>query len=331
MKQKFTYSIAIRTLGTAGEKYKKLLDSIAKLSIQPEKIIVVLPEGYDLPEYKLGSEEFVYSQKGMIVQRLKALEYITSDLTLFCDDDVELEKNFIEKLASPILSGQYACSAGPLLEFFPPASLKHKLASLIGGACVMLRGRNNTYVRILRTGGWSYNRNINIDSNRIYRTESLPWTCFLIKTDVMKKIKFEDEMWSEKFEYAAFEDRAMFYKLVKNGYESCVVANAKYIHNDGKTSTKKMRLEPIYARAFNHYVFWHRYLYSLSKSLVERMWMSICISYYMMMTILYAKVLFLTKKNTREMNQTLKQGFRDAKMYVHSTEYKSISSVYVGR
>lgn len=331
MKQKFTYSIAIRTLGTAGEKYKKLLDSIAKLSIQPEKIIVVLPEGYELPEYKLGSEEFVYSQKGMIMQRLKALEYITSDFTLFCDDDVELEKNFIEKLASPILSGQYDCSAGPLLEFFPPASLKYKLASLIGGACIMLRGKKGTYVRILRTGGWSYNRDINTDSNRIYRTESLPWTCFLIKTDVMKKIRFEDEMWSEKFGYAAFEDRAMFYKLVKNGYESCVVANAKYIHNDGKTSTKKMRLEPIYARAFNHYVFWHRYLYSLSKSLAERVWTNICISYYMMMTMLYSKILFLTKKNTREMNQILKQGFKDAKKYVKSTEYKSIPSVYVGR
>ena len=65
MKQKFTYSIAIRTLGTAGEKYKKLLDSIVKLSIQPEKIIVVLPEGYAPPEYRLGAEEFVYSQKGM--------------------------------------------------------------------------------------------------------------------------------------------------------------------------------------------------------------------------------------------------------------------------
>ena len=38
------YSIAIRTLGRAGEKYQKLLDSIAECNRQPEKVIVVIPE-----------------------------------------------------------------------------------------------------------------------------------------------------------------------------------------------------------------------------------------------------------------------------------------------
>ena len=40
------YSVAIRTLGTAGEKYIKLLKSIDAQTIKPEKVIVVLPEGY---------------------------------------------------------------------------------------------------------------------------------------------------------------------------------------------------------------------------------------------------------------------------------------------
>lgn len=328
MKKRYTYSIAIRTLGSAGEKYKKLLDSIIKLKVQPEKLIVVLPEGYSYPEYRIGIEEFVYSPKGMILQRLKALEFITSDFTLFCDDDVEFAEDFVEKLVFPLLEGKYVCSAGPLLEFFPQNSLKYKLASLIGGACVMLRGKKNTYVRVLKTGGWSYNRNIDTQSSKIYRTESLPWTCFLIKTDVMKKIKFEDELWSEKHGYAAFEDRVMFYKLLKNGYESCVVSNACYIHNDAKASTKKMRLEPIYARAFNHYVFWHRYLYLLSKSPVEKVWTRICISYYILMSRFYSKLLVVVGKNSSEMDQEMKKGFADAKEYVNSLEYKSIPSVY---
>ena len=104
MKTEFKYSIAIRTLGTAGEKYVKLLNSIEALTIQPEKLIVVLPEGYSLPEYKIGREKFVFSPKGMIIQRLKALEYITSDFILFCDDDVELETEFVEKLVEPLAS-----------------------------------------------------------------------------------------------------------------------------------------------------------------------------------------------------------------------------------
>ena len=40
-----SFSIAIRTLGRAGAKYQKLLDSIAQSEIQPEKVVVVLPEG----------------------------------------------------------------------------------------------------------------------------------------------------------------------------------------------------------------------------------------------------------------------------------------------
>lgn len=113
-----SYSIAIRTLGKAGEKYQKLLNSITRLNVQPEKIIVVLPEGYTPPVEKIGTERFVYSKKGMIPQRLFALQYITSEYTLFCDDDVELTPDFIEKLAEPLKSGRYDCSAGPLLDFF---------------------------------------------------------------------------------------------------------------------------------------------------------------------------------------------------------------------
>ena len=55
-----SYSIAIRTLGKAGKKYQKLLNSITKLNVQPEKIIVVLPEGYKPPVEKIGTECFVY-------------------------------------------------------------------------------------------------------------------------------------------------------------------------------------------------------------------------------------------------------------------------------
>ena len=44
------YSVAIRTLGRAGEKYRKLLDSIRNAAHQPEKVVVVLPEGFDPPK-----------------------------------------------------------------------------------------------------------------------------------------------------------------------------------------------------------------------------------------------------------------------------------------
>lgn len=51
-----SYSVTIRTLGSAGEKYAATLDSIAKQKIKPEEVVVVIPYGYDLPKERLGYE-----------------------------------------------------------------------------------------------------------------------------------------------------------------------------------------------------------------------------------------------------------------------------------
>ena len=69
----FRYSVAIRTLGKAGEIYQKELDSLNNQTIRPEKIIVYLAEGYDKPKETIGWENVVYVKKGMVAQR--ALEY----------------------------------------------------------------------------------------------------------------------------------------------------------------------------------------------------------------------------------------------------------------
>ena len=43
-----SYSVVIRTLGNTGEKYNVLLQSIKSQTIQPEEIIVVIPEDIHL-------------------------------------------------------------------------------------------------------------------------------------------------------------------------------------------------------------------------------------------------------------------------------------------
>ena len=324
---KFSYSVAIRTLGTAGEKYEKLLKSIQKQTIQPEKIVVVLPEGYNIPEYQIGTEEFVFCEKGMIIQRFAALKYIKSDYVLFTDDDIEYAEDYIDKLSKVLEEGAYACVAGPLTELFPPDALKYKFASLLGGACVMIHGRKDYYVRILRTGGWSYNHSI--AEHHIYETELIPGANFMIRKDIMQKISFDNEIWAERNGYSAFEDRIMFYKLIVNRYRIGVVSDAHYTHQDGNTSTKDLRLEPFYAGGFNHYVFWHRFLYSLSRNPFERFWMRLCIEYYILMGRLYSQCLCRIDRETRKQAQATMQGFRDAKIFVKSKEYLNLPSVYV--
>lgn len=309
LEKNISYSVAIRTLGIAGEKYVKLMNSVAALVPQPKEVVVVLPEGYKEPEYKIGCETFVHSPKGMIIQRLASLEYITSEYILFCDDDVEFGSDFVQKLYEPMKMG-YSCSAGPLLEFFPPAGIKYAVASLLGGACVMLHGRDKMYTRILNTGGWSYNRSIKTDEHRIYDAESLAWTCFFINAKAMRDIHFEDEMWIEQNGYAAFDDRVMFYKLMQKGHKSCVVSDAEYKHNDAMTSTRDLKLEPIYARAFNHYVFWYRFLYQPEMSFGKRIWKRLCIEYYIDMQKMYGKL----KRMPNEAYVAMTKGFLDAKM-----------------
>ena len=323
MSAHISYSVAIRTLGTAGTKYERLLNSILNQTIRPEKIVVVLPEGYEPPPRITGSEEFVFSDKGMVPQRLKALEYIDSDYVLFCDDDVELIPEFMGRLADALKNHGYSVAAGPLLSFFPPKGLVYALGSAVGEASVMLRGRRNTYVRILGTGGFSYNRSIDLNSHKIYDTESLAGTCFCASTEAMKAVDMYDEMWLEKNGFAAWEDRVMLSKLIVNGYRACVVSDAEYAHNDGKTSVKKLRLEPVYARGFNHYVYWYRFLYTIAKP-ARRAWLKLCIGYYKIMFNLYFFLRIVMKQSQSEERKAWNRGFDDARKYVLTDEYKAI-------
>lgn len=325
--KKFEYSVAIRTLGTAGEKYQKLLDSIKNSNIQPKNIFVVLPEGYEPPDYQIGTETFLYSKKGMVPQRIKALEFIKTEYTLFCDDDVEFDSTFVEKLAEPLVSKGYACSAGPLLDFFPPKGFKYLLASLLGGACKMLKNKEHNYVRILNTGGWSYNRDIKTTEHKIYDTDSLAGTCFMVKTQSMINAHIEDELWCEKTGYSAFEDRIIISKLKSNKCNICIVSDANYIHNDGKTSIRSLKLEPMYARAFNHFVYWHRFLYTPCKSVMKRLWLKICINYYISMSKVYNFLLLILKQTNKECLQATNKGFSDAKQYVKSSEYLELPKI----
>ena len=330
MQEQFRYSVAIRTLGTAGEKYETLLRTIKEQTIAPEKVVVVLPHGYTAPAPILGCEEFVFSDKGMVPQRLEALNHIDSDYALFCDDDVELIPQFVERLADALLHHGYQAAAGPLLSFFPPKGAVYFLGSVVGEASVMAFGRKDTYVKILGTGGFSYNRSIDLEHHKIYKTESMAGTCFMASVKAMKDAHMTDELWLEKNGFAAWEDRVMLSKLLLNGGRACIVSDAEYIHNDGKTSVKKLRLEPVFARGFNHYVYWHRFLYTPAKKL-SRLKLRLCIGYYKVMFNLYFFLRILMKQSHKEERRAWNKGWKAAKQYVRSDEYRAIPHPVIGK
>lgn len=192
--KKIDYSVVIRTTGEANEKYQALLNSIDSLNVKPTEVIVVLPEGYDLPQEQLGYEKFYFSPKGMVIQRLTGIECCKTRYALVCDDDVVFNADFVEKLYMPVEQGRAFFSAAPLYSFLPPKGLKAVLCTIMGSAVPMLLHRNKCYVSVLKTSGYSYNRHLDTSKTRYYETQSIPWTCFFADVDVFKVLELEKEV-----------------------------------------------------------------------------------------------------------------------------------------
>ena len=74
------YTAVIRTLGTAGDKYRQLLESLQHQTIRPSKTVVYIAEGYDLPREATGCEEYVYVKKGMVAQRALQYNEVTTEI-----------------------------------------------------------------------------------------------------------------------------------------------------------------------------------------------------------------------------------------------------------
>lgn len=322
------YSVIIRTTGQAGQKYARLLSCIAALQPKPEAVLVVLPEGAEPPEEQLGWESFYYCPKGMVRQRLYGLKKCRSPYALFCDDDIAFLPDFVQKLHKPLKDGIAQLSAGPLLSFFPQKGVQAALSMILGNTAPMFPWRN-MYVRVLRSTGYSYNRKIDASKCLYYPSESLAWTCFYAETAAMRRIHLEAETWLDAHGYAAMDDQTMFYKAHICGIHTVVVADAPYEHLDAKTSTKspQNRQNVNYSIGFNRVVFWHRFLFSLHRSIPERVLDRVCFYYQCICTGIYSRINVFRGKKQASDHQKLIAGMLDGARYVKSQGYKNLPPV----
>ena len=307
--EQIDYSVIIRTTGKAGEKYKRLLSSIETLVPQPRDVIVVLPEGYDLPPEQLGWENFYFCPKGMVIQRLYGIQVCKTPYALISDDDIAFDPDFVQKLYQPVKDGSFGLSAGPLLEFFPKKG-SQTLFWALGAAAIPARSNNAPYVAMLPTTGYVYNRNIDIAKNRIYETQSAPWTCFFADVEKLRSIHMEDELWLDHLGYSAHDDTVMFYKAWLRGVKTAIVSTALYQHLDGKTSTKNRPVQVKRAMGFTRTVLWHRFFFQQSKGL-EKLWCIVCLIY---------RNLFQTATDLIRC-MAGKRSFAEVKAYIEGTVY----------
>lgn len=318
------YSVIIRTTGKADKKYRMLLKAIDQLEPQPKEIIVVLPEGNSLPEEQLGKERYYFCPKGMVIQRMEGIAKCKTRYALICDDDVTFPPDFVKKLYKPVHENGYSFSAGPLYSFLPPKGVNAILCVAMASAVPSIFHRDR-YVSILRSGGYSYNRNLKEPG--YYETQSAAWTCFFADIEAVKKLNFEDEKWLDSHGYSSLDDQTMFYKAWLRNMRTVIVSDAHYEHLDARTSVKNNRHQALYSLAYNRIIFWHRFIYNQQTNYPLRALTVLCFIYRSFWLFLFDIMDLARNGLSRDEFRTKRKGAAEAYKYIKSTEYKKMPGV----
>ena len=237
MKQ-FEYCAAIRTLGTAGDKYLQTLKSLHSQTIPPKKILVYIAEGYDLPKETIGIEQYIYVKKGMIAQRALPYTEVDTDYVLLLDDDLNFPPGMVEKLARELEEYDGDIISPNIYPNHEWSFAKKIIYALAGGTLPMKSDR--WAFKIRSNACYCYNNNPTRD---VYESQSAAGACSLWRTKALKGIRFEDELYFNRFRYPLGDDQLMFYKAYVNGYKVLIDYKTGIIHLDGRSGANKANKE----------------------------------------------------------------------------------------
>ena len=316
-----TYSIAIRTLGTSGEVFREELLSIVTQTIQPEKVLVYIAEGYSQPEYTIGREEYVWVKKGMMSQRLRTYDEINSDCILMLDDDVVLQPDSVEKLLKIIEKEDADCIG---VDTYRTHNLpfSQKVYAAITNL-VFPHWSDKWAFKIHFNGSFSYN---NYPTKNFYWSQSCAGNAILWRKNVYKQLHFEDELWLDDFSFAYNDDMLESYKVYKNGFKLGIVYNSGIAHLDMKSASRNFRESPdwIKTRTEAQYIIWWRTCFKSGNiSLLAQIYACLC---FMFKTIwLFFVMLGVSLiKNTTYYLKSYLSGLKGGYTFVQSDKFKSL-------
>lgn len=287
MKENIDYTAVIRTLGFAGEYYQILLNSLVAQTIKPKEIIVYIAEGYPIPKETVGVERYIYVKKGMVAQRALCYDEVETEYMLFLDDDLEFPPNTVEKMFQLLLENN-ADVISP--DIFPNAqrSWKSELMMTLSGRMRARRYDQKWGYKIMRTGGYSYNKYPN---NDVYLSQTNAGACFLCKKKDFLSINFQEELWLDMMPYPIGEDQVMYFKMYCNGFKQLTWYNHQFVHLDaGSNMTFEKEQKRLFGDIFFKIVFWYRFIRANSKNIIDCIWNYICIIYYICFQILVSVI-----------------------------------------
>lgn len=255
------YSIAIRTLGTSGEKFVRELESIKRQTIQPEKVIIYIAEGYPRPDYTIGKEEYVWVKKGMMRQRVLRYDEMDSPLILLLDDDVELEPDSAEKMIGALAKNNLDCLAAVTFRNYKNPVTRKVYIALTN--MVFPHWSDTWSIKIHSNGSFSYN---NHPVKDVYLSQSASGPAALWRKQTFLNLHLEDELWLDNLRFAFGEDVLMFNKLYKNGFRlgthySCGI---KHLNAQSSSAAFKGNKQRFHTRSMASFLIWYRTCYHLN-------------------------------------------------------------------
>lgn len=312
-----TYSVAIRTLGTSGEKLIRELESINAQTLQPEKVMIYIAEGYQRPDFQIGNEEYVWVKKGMVAQRALPYKEIDSAFILLLDDDVELQPDSVERLCDAA-EKEMADVVGADTFKNQDMPLKGKIAAILTN-WVYPHVDDIWAFKVTRHEGFSY---LNNPQKDYYLSQSCAGPASLWRKDTLLKLHLEDELFLDKLGFAFGDDLLEFYKVYLNGYKLLVHYNCGIVHLDAKSSSAAYHKNEnkFYVRAKGSFILWWRACYEIRSA---KLLTAIVFTFKLLWLFLVNCVAALVFRNPKILYLYLK-GLFDAYAFVHSEEYTSV-------
>lgn len=253
-----SYSIAIRTLGASGEKFRKELKSICAQTVQPERVMVYIAEGYVRPEFTIGKERYVWVKKGMVAQRALPYSEISSDCILLLDDDVVLAPDSVERMLRALVEhGADALGADVFKNH--EMAFSAKVFAAVSNLVFPHRSRMWAF-KNLRNGSFSYN---NHPSKPFYWSQNCGGPAMLWRKGALVKVHLENERWLDDLGFAYLEDTLETYKLHLNGGKLGVLYDSGITHLDARSSSDAYKTRPdrLYIRTKASFMVWWRSCY----------------------------------------------------------------------
>ncbi len=320
------YSVAIRTVGKAGEKYEKEIRSIESQTIPPIHIYVFLADGFARPN-QVGTEEYIVTPKGLVHQRAPLFDYQDCDYLLILDDDVFLPKDAVEKMFEILWKNNADCI---IPDTFPTQNSTW-IQRLIDYCSNNVSARNNDSwaIRIKKSGAFSYN--MRPDFGAVYRTESGAGPAFFIKKESFLKIRYDEEYWVDQFPAGTFyEDQLMYYKMYVNGLKMYMMYDSGVLHLDAGTNNQKEKsYEKLMYRSMANYVIWHRSIYTVfAQTMLEKLSFKLAFDYRFFCGLL-TRFIFSIVNRSGKYYRAYFEGLKRGKVYSNSDSYRNLSSFII--